>query len=170
MSGKEGRARIWAWEAPEVKATGASEWPASLRDHYERALVLICSLLLLQGLQGIQGPKVSSRVWMKTLLLATDPKPGQFQKALLMGQARAPCLASDQPCTFLGPEYSESPRTGAPSCPHLGLCSFPFSCCPAPSPLFPPRCVFPLSLHLSLHYPISLCPRHAHLSLNCPQP
>lgn len=89
MSGKEGRARMWSWEAPEVKATGASEWPTSPHGHYKKALALICSLLL-QGLQGIQGPKVSSRAYVKTPLLAADSQPGQFQEVLLIGQVRAP--------------------------------------------------------------------------------
>lgn len=53
---------------------------------------LICSLLL-QGLQGIQGPKVSCGAWVETPLLTSDPQPGQFQKALLMG-SEGPTLGS----------------------------------------------------------------------------
>lgn len=70
-SGKESRAKVWLGK-PRRSGHRGPEWPASLRGHYERTLALICSVLLLQGLQGIQGPKVSSGAWVETPLLTAD--------------------------------------------------------------------------------------------------
>lgn len=61
---------------------------------------LICSLLL-QGLQGIQGPKVSCGAWVESPLLTPDPQPGQFQKVSLMGSEGPTLGPSPAPC-YLG--------------------------------------------------------------------
>lgn len=58
MSGKEGRAKVWLGRSQRSGPQGPGEACESC-GHYKRALALICSVLLFQGLQGIQGPKVS---------------------------------------------------------------------------------------------------------------
>lgn len=109
------------------------------------AFVIWGFLLLLQGLQGMQGPKVSSEAWMGTpALLTVGSQPGWFPQILACRQSEGPTLALTSPAS-------------STAWPFPSPCQCPQSWCPRPQ-------------SASVLAPYPLHPSSTHLSLNCPQP
>lgn len=137
-----GQSQGLAWEAPEVRPQGPRvackpSWP--LREGTGPDL-------LCPPPPGPSGnPGSQGEFWG----VGGNPpthcrQPEQFQKALLMGKVRHPCLVSDQPCVFPRPEHPECPGADAPT-PTLGSPLFPL----LPLPGAPVLCFCLLTTHLS---------------------